>query len=83
MTGLMLQGEEEIPVQLSFWRSEPMRLNPPKKLTFWISVGLAALSVIVYVFHWVVPLDYIKGIGFLLALAAYILLALGLTLKGL
>ncbi len=28
-----------------------MRLNPPKKITFWISVAVAAVGVVIYIVH--------------------------------
>ncbi len=57
-----------------------MRLNPPKKVTFWISViafvvgGVLATGV-------VAPVLVIYGV--ILAMLAYILLVLGLVIKGL
>jgi 1,4-dihydroxy-2-naphthoate octaprenyltransferase len=56
-----------------------MRLNPPKKVTFWISIFAfvvgAALSV--------VPVAGLNIIGYIVALLAYLLLVLGLIIKGL
>ena len=56
-----------------------MKLNPPKKVTFWVSIFAfvigAALSA------GVVP--GLTVIGYILALAAYLLLVLGLIVKGL
>jgi hypothetical protein len=56
-----------------------MKLNPPKKVTFWISIFAfvvgAALSA------GVIP--GLNVIGYILALAAYLLLVLGLIIKGL
>jgi threonine/homoserine/homoserine lactone efflux protein len=56
-----------------------MKLNPPKKVTFWISIFAfvvgAAMSV-----------GLIPGltvIGFIVCLLAYLLLVLGLLIKGL
>lgn len=56
-----------------------MKLNPPKKVTFWISIFAfvigAALSV-----------GLIPGlniIGYIVSLLAYLLLVLGLLIKGL
>jgi len=61
-----------------------MRLNPPKKLTFWISVGIAALGVVLEAVHLIVKDNiFLGGISFLLVVAAFVLLCLGLTLKGL
>ncbi len=56
-----------------------MRLNPPKKVTFWISIFAfvvgAALSI------GVIP--GLNVVGYILALLAYLLLVLGLIVKGL
>lgn len=60
-----------------------MRLNPPKKITFWISIAMAAVGVILYAVDLFVAVPYLGGIGFLLVVAAFVLLCLGLTLKGL
>lgn len=55
-----------------------MKLNPPKKVTFWISIFAfvvgAALSV------GVIP--GLNIIGFIVSLLAYLLLVLGLLIKG-
>ena len=67
-----------------------MKLNPPKKNTFWIAVGLAAVGVVIYAAHVlayivdVVPfnLPYLQPIAFLFVVVAFVLLCLGLTLKG-
>lgn len=61
-----------------------MRLNPPKKSTFWISLIFALLGILVYIlgaaglfsFSWM-PL-----LGFLLVVVAYIIIFLGLLVKG-
>ncbi len=67
-----------------------MNLNLPKKNTFWAAVVIAALGVVVYIMHLVgndlylfpkyVP--YLQPIAFLLVVAAFVMLCLGLTLKG-
>ncbi|MEZ4509688.1 MAG: hypothetical protein R2912_02455 [Eubacteriales bacterium] len=57
-----------------------MRLNPPKKVTFWVSIiafvvgGVLATGV-------VAPVLVIYGV--ILAMLAYLLLVLGLVVKGL
>ena len=61
-----------------------MRLNPPKKITFWIAVALAAVGVLIYIAHLIadwVPL--LQPIAFAFAILGFILLCLGLTIKGL
>lgn len=56
-----------------------MRLTPPKKIVFWISVVLAVLGLVAF---FVPALQFFAGIHFWLVLVAYVLLVLGLILKG-
>ena len=61
-----------------------MRLNPPKKITFWISVAIAALGVVGYAVHLIIKdTFFLGGISVAVLAIAFILLCLGLTLKGL
>ena len=61
-----------------------MRLNPPKKNTFWISIAVAAVGVVVYLVHlFAQSIPYLQPAAFLLVVIAFVLLCLGLTLKGL
>jgi small-conductance mechanosensitive channel len=66
-----------------------MRLNPPKKNTFWAAVIIAAVGVVVYAVHMIVTymanltVGYLRPVAFLLVLAAFVLLCLGLTRKNL
>ncbi len=61
-----------------------MKLNPPKKITFWAAVAIAVVSVIVYIVHILATqIAYLGAIGFVLLLAAFVLLCLGLIIKGL
>jgi hypothetical protein len=66
-----------------------MKLNLPKKITFWVAVGLAAAGVAVYIVYMVAQYlfgTFIPGLhpaAFVLVVAAFVLLGLGLTLKGL
>ena len=57
-----------------------MKLTPPKTITFWISVALAILG-------WVGKLGIlgamVGGYAFVLVSIAFVLLALGLLVKGL
>lgn len=57
-----------------------MRLNPPKKVTFWVSIFAfvvgSALSV-------VPGLGIVNLIGSILGMLAFVLLVLGLVIKGL
>jgi hypothetical protein len=55
-----------------------MRLNPPKKIVFYISVVLAVVGLIASL----VTIPFLSGFAFWLVLVAYILLALGNVLKG-
>lgn len=56
-----------------------MRLTPPKKIVFWISLILAVLGLVAF---FVPALQLFAGIEFWLVLVAYVLLALGNTVKG-
>ena len=67
-----------------------MKLNAPKVRTFWVAVIVAAVGVVLYATHLV--LTYLTKVGevaflrpaaFLLVVAAFVLLCLGVTLKGL
>ena len=61
-----------------------MRLNPPKKITFWIAVALGALGVIGYAVHLIIKdTFFLGGISVAVLAIGFILLCLGLTLKGL
>jgi heme/copper-type cytochrome/quinol oxidase subunit 1 len=56
-----------------------MKFTPPKQITFWIAVVLAALGLIASL----VTIPVLSGIAFWLVLAGFILLALSLLIKGL
>jgi hypothetical protein len=61
-----------------------MRLNPPKKITFWAAVAVAAVSVVVYIVHLLAnQISYLGAVGYLLLLIAFVLICLGLIVKGL
>ncbi len=62
-----------------------MRLNPPKKITFWASIAIALVGFILYALTYagVVGIVWLGLIGVLLMAAAFVLLAMGLVLKGL
>ena len=62
-----------------------MNLNPPKKITFWAAIILAVISLVIYILHvfWLYDIQYFAGVGYLLLLAAFVLLVLGLLLKNL
>jgi hypothetical protein len=61
-----------------------MKLNLPKKITFWASVIIAVVGVVVYLVHVLnTAIPYLGAAGFLIVVAAFILMCLGLTVKGL
>jgi hypothetical protein len=62
-----------------------MKLNPPKKSTFYISVIAAAVGLVVYILsHFnLVAVAWLGLVGVVLVVAAFIFLTLGLTVKGL
>ena len=55
-----------------------MKLTPPKKITFWISVVLAALGLLGVL----VSIPVISGLAFWFVLVGYVVLLLGLLVKG-
>jgi len=55
-----------------------MRLTPPKKITFWISVILAALGVLASMG----AIPGLSGFAFWLVVIGFVLLVLGLLIKG-
>lgn len=55
-----------------------MRLTPPKKIVFWISVILAVVGLVASF----VTIPFLSGIAFWLVLVGYVLLFLGNTVKG-
>ncbi len=60
-----------------------MKLYPPKQLIIWAAAIIEAIGVVVYVVHlFPQSLSFMDTIAFLLFLTAFILLCLGLTLKG-
>ncbi|MGA2504960.1 MAG: hypothetical protein ABSG01_12790 [Anaerolineales bacterium] len=60
-----------------------MKLNPPKKNTFWAAIIIAAVGVVVYAVHLgAMNVPYLQPTAFLLVLIAFVLLCLGLTMKG-
>lgn len=55
-----------------------MRLTPPKKVTFWISLILVILGIIG---RWL-GIDFLAEWSWILVVIGYIILVLGLLLKG-
>jgi hypothetical protein len=62
-----------------------MRLNPPKKITFWIAILVALVGFVLYALSYagVIGIAWVGLVGVLLLAAAFILLVLGLMVKGL
>jgi hypothetical protein len=61
-----------------------MRLNPPKKVTFWIAIAIAALSMVVYILHLIfITFPFLGAFGYVILLVAFVLLFLSLIVKGL
>jgi hypothetical protein len=62
-----------------------MKLNPPKKSTFWISVIAATVGFLTYLLsHFnLIAVAWLGLVGVIIFVAAFVLLVLGLTLKGL
>ncbi len=61
-----------------------MKLNPPKQSTFWAAVIIAAVGVIAYILHLakLISFTWLSPIAFLLIVVAFVILCLGLTMKG-
>ncbi|NLI53568.1 MAG: hypothetical protein GX417_04510 [Clostridiales bacterium] len=57
-----------------------MKLNPPKKVTFWVSIFAFVIGIALSM--GVIPAVPVV-FGFILAMLAYLLLVLGLIIKGL
>ena len=55
-----------------------MKLNPPKKITFYISLVLAALGLL----GTFISIPFVSGYAFFFVLIGYVLLVLGLLIKG-
>jgi hypothetical protein len=62
-----------------------MKLTPPKKVTFWIATVAAAVAGVAYFLHVVKVLsfDWVGPASFVLLGLAFLLLFLGLLVKGL
>jgi heme exporter protein D len=59
-----------------------MKLNPPKNNTFWTSVIITAIGVVVYAVHlFARNVPYLQPVAFLLVVVAFVWLCLGLTTK--
>ena len=59
-----------------------MKINPPKKVTVWISIFVFVIGFLLAL-NLIPTLPILSVIGFILAGLSYILLVLGLFVKGL
>jgi hypothetical protein len=61
-----------------------MRLNPPKKITFWASIALAVVGALLYFLgHFeFLAVSWFGVVGVLLLFVGYAVLALSLIIKG-
>ena len=65
--------------------SKGWNLNPPKKNTYWASIVVAAVGIIAWLLYALRAVQglWLDAIGFVLVVAAFVLLALSLRIKGL
>ncbi len=56
-----------------------MKLNAPKKITWWISLIIAIVALIA---QWLITISFLTPYAFILLLVAFIILWLGTFLKG-
>jgi len=63
----------------SFQGGQTMKLNPPKMITFWISVALGALGFL----GKIVTIPFVSTYDFWFLFIGFLLLVLGLLIKGL
>ena len=59
-----------------------MRLTPPKKNLFWVTIILGVLGAAAFVVGLVIDLSIVQICGFAAVAVAYVLLALSVALKG-
>jgi membrane-bound ClpP family serine protease len=60
-----------------------MKLTPPKQSTFWAAVIIAAVGVVLEIVHLVSQqIPFLGGAAIALVVVGFVLLCLGLTLKG-
>ena len=62
-----------------------MKFNPPKKSTYWATIAIAAVGFILYLLsHYnLIAVAWMGLVGVILLAAAFVLLSLSLTTKGL
>jgi hypothetical protein len=56
-----------------------MKLNAPKKITWWISLILAIIAIIA---RWILKIDFLTDNCFIILLIGYIIIWLGTFVKG-
>ncbi len=61
-----------------------MKLTPPKKNTFWVSVAIAVIGFVIYALTYagVLQFAWLGLVGVLLLVVGFVILVLGLTTKG-
>jgi uncharacterized membrane-anchored protein len=68
------------------WEEVRMRLTPPKKSVFWVSIILAIVGVALWLAMWVLnlvaPSNLLNYLSFWLPVVGFLLLALGNAVKG-
>ncbi|MEA4940204.1 MAG: hypothetical protein VB091_11520 [Christensenella sp.] len=58
-----------------------MKLTPPKKVTFWVSIFAFVIGAVLSI--GILPVAGLTILGYILVLVSYLLLVFGLVLKGL
>jgi len=58
-----------------------VKLTPPKKVTFWISIFAFVIGAVLSI--GILPVPGLTIVGYILSLVAYLLMVFGLVLKGL
>jgi hypothetical protein len=68
------------------WEEVRMRLTPPKKSVFWISIVLVIVGVLLWLAMWVFslvqPSNLLNYLSYWLPVVGFLLLALGNAVKG-
>ena len=89
MTDVYHRTKRRYPIHHLFRGKKAMKLNPPKKNTFWAALIITAAGWLVYAVHLLaqfiihVQILHLQMIAFVLVSIAFVLLCLGLTIKGL
>lgn len=59
-----------------------MKLNAPKRITWWIALAVGVIGVVVHLLP-IAALPWLSAVGFWLVVAAFVLLLLATSLSGL